>query len=77
MFEKAYVLSKSDFESTSPYKSIHILGAGGDEHVIEGEMVNLPEPSIDEPCPPDYNSFDEIAADFTSGMLRTFESFKS
>jgi len=32
-------------------------------------MVNLPEPSIDEPCPPDYSSYDDIAADFTSGML--------
>ena len=47
-------------------------GAGGDQHVIEGEMVNLPEPSIDAPCPPDYSSYDEIAADYASGNLDCF-----
>ena len=47
-------------------------GAGGDQHVIEGEMVNLPEPSIDAPCPPDYSSYDEIAADYASGNLNCF-----
>ena len=30
-------------------------------------MLNLPEPSIDAPCPPDYSSYDEIAEDFASG----------
>ena len=47
----------------------NILGAGGDQHVIEGEMLNLPEPSIDAPCPPDYSSYDEIAEGFVSGRL--------
>ena len=45
----------------------HLSGAGGDQHVIEGEMLTLPEPSIDAPCPPDYSSYDEIAEDFASG----------
>ena len=52
-------------------------GAGGDQHVIEGEMVNLPEPSIDAPCPPDYSSYDEIAADYASGNQYCFEGFRS
>ena len=61
----------------SKYSYLYLLGAGGDQHVIEGEMLNLPEPSIDAPCPPDYSSYDEIAEDFASGKCEkhTFKMF--
>ena len=54
---------------TQKQLTFNIVGAGGDQHVIEGEMLNLPEPSIDAPCPPDYSSYDEIASDFTAGNI--------